>query len=409
MQHMTNITNLSDVIPTMESIPCPDCGNRVTISPHPNSHFIARMDDCLYHGQCKNIACQTCSIKKKVFLVCIACLATNNNRSVHGSTHSVHKSTKTATKHAKTQQHMNSMKYWKKILLKHVQQQKSSINDYSCDNDEMIQPSVSEQSDNISITETKLPSWNLTSLNELKNHGFDHDSNAPAFYWSEHKLPGSGVRNLTTKAFSLHTEQVSNAEARFSLTISNLLIQITESQRELFAQCMLNAANSNYPHLSIFEHTRVPTSEDDFQKFYLSGLNAIVPNLPHPIPKTTTDGTHSFVGLTDLLANELAKATTFDKFYFESNVQFLPKDVTTLSTTLSAYQLYLDLKEDDQDQYVLYIIKVKMGKLLLCVDRPERTSILQVGDHNGTISTFWRHSCKVDRYCKENHLPSCKE
>ena len=55
------------------------------------------------------------------------------------------------------------------------------------------------------------------------------------------------------------------------------------------------------------------------------------------------------------------------------------------------------------------IIKVKMGKLLLCVDRPERTSILQIGDHNGTFSTFWGHSCKVDGYCKENHLPSCKE
>ena len=98
-------------------------------------------------------------------------------------------------------------------MLKPLQQQKTSINDYSCDDDETIQPSVSEQSDNISITETKLPGWNLTSLNELKDHGFDHDSNAPAFYWSEHKLPGSGVRNLTAKAFSLHTEQVSNAEA----------------------------------------------------------------------------------------------------------------------------------------------------------------------------------------------------
>ena len=293
-------------------------------------------------------------------------------------------------------------------------------------------------------------------------------------------MPGSGVRNLIAKAFSLHTEQVSNAEARFSLTISNLLIQLRDSKRELFAQCMLHAANRKHPHLSIFEHTRVPTSEDNFQKFYLSGPNTIVPNLPHPIPKTTTDGTHSFVRLTDLLANELAKATTFDKLYLESNVQFLPKDVTTLSTTPSAYKLYLDLKEDDQDQYVLYlwykewsddfdsnttkaprnqvwsstfticppegenqgrnsyfmslsckgedhseieieyqkvldallnegkmfyhgglkrIIKVKMGKLLLCVDRPERTSILQVGDHNGTFSTFGGHSCKVDGYC----------
>ena len=118
MQHMTNITNLSDVIPTMESVPCPDCCNRVTISSHPNSHIIAGMDDCLYHGQCRNIACQNCSKKKKIFLVCLACLATNNNRSVNGSTYGVQKNIKTATKHTKSQQHMNSIKYWKKIITK---------------------------------------------------------------------------------------------------------------------------------------------------------------------------------------------------------------------------------------------------------------------------------------------------
>ena len=144
---------------------------------------------------------------------------------------------------------MNSMKCWKKLLLNQEEQQKSSIRDLSCDNGEMIEPSFSEQSDNNSIPETKLPGRNLTSLNELKDHGFDPDSNGPTFYWSEHKLSGSGVRNLTAEAFSLHTEQVSNAEAWFSLTISNLLIQLTESQRELFAQCMLHAANSKHPQL----------------------------------------------------------------------------------------------------------------------------------------------------------------
>ena len=339
----------------MESIPCPDCGNCVTISPHPNSHFIAGMDDCLYRAQSRNIACQNCSKKKKVFLVCITCQATNNNRSVNGSTTGVTKRIKTATKHAKSQQHMSSMKYWKIKLLIQEEQQQSSVKDLSFVNNEMIEPCFLKQSENNSIPNTKLPGQNLTSLNDLKDHSFDPDSNAPAFYWSEHQLSGSGVRTLTAKAFSLHTKQVLNAEAWFSLTISNLLIQLTESQRELFAQCMLHAANSKHPQLSIFGHTRVPTSEDVFQKFYQSGPNAVVPNLPHPIPKTTADGTHSFVGLTDLLANELAKATTFDKFYFESNVQFLPKDVTTLSTTPSAYKLYLDLKEDDDDQYVLYL------------------------------------------------------
>ena len=78
----------------------------------------------------------------------------------------------------------------------------------------------------------------------------------------------------------------------------------------------------------------------NFKKI-LSRPKSVVPDLPHPNPKTTSDGTHSFVGLTDLLANKLVKATTFDKFNFESNVQLLPKDVTTLSTTPSAYKSIL--------------------------------------------------------------------
>ena len=109
MQNLTNNNNLHDVIPPMECIPCPDCGDRVTISPHPNSHCIAGMDDCLYHGQCRNTACSVCS-KKKVFLICIACLANNSNTSINGSTTGVTKSMKTATKHAKSKQHINSMK-----------------------------------------------------------------------------------------------------------------------------------------------------------------------------------------------------------------------------------------------------------------------------------------------------------
>ena len=118
---------------------------------------------------------------------------------------------------------------------------------------------------------------------------------------------------------------------------------------------MLHAANSKHLQLSIFGHTCVPTSEEAFQNFYISGPNTVVPNLPHPIPKTNADGTDSFVGLTYLLAIELAKATTFDKFYFKSNVQLLPKDVPTLSTTPSADKIFLDLKEDDDDQYLLYL------------------------------------------------------
>ena len=185
--------------------------------------------------------------EEKVFLVCIACQSMSD-RSVNGSVTGVTKSIKTTTKNAKSQHHMKSMKFWKKKSLIHEQQQ-SSIRLSSSDNIDMDLPPSVEESFNNTHPKPELPGYMLNSLSELKDHGFDSDSNAPAFYWSRHQLPGSGVRNLTANAFSLPTQQVTNEEARFLLTISSLLIQLTESQRELFTECMLQAANSKHPEL----------------------------------------------------------------------------------------------------------------------------------------------------------------
>ena len=41
--------------------------------------------------------------------------------------------------------------------------------------------------------------------------------------------------------------------------------------------------------------THVPTSVEDFKQFYLSGKNALIPNLPHRLPHKTCDGTYSYV------------------------------------------------------------------------------------------------------------------
>ena len=86
----------------------------------------------------------------------------------------------------------------------------------------MVLPSSVKDSANNTHPKPELPSYMLNSLSELKDYGFDSESNAPAFYRSENQLPGSGVRNLTAKDFSLHTQQVTNKEARFSLTILSL-------------------------------------------------------------------------------------------------------------------------------------------------------------------------------------------
>ena len=53
------------------------------------------------------------------------------------------------------------------------------------------------------------------------------------------------------------------------------------------------------------------------------------------------------------------------------------------------------------------IIHVKVGKITTCVDRPERTTIFRVGDHNSTFGAYWGYAVFVDGICKDNHLPSC--
>jgi len=53
------------------------------------------------------------------------------------------------------------------------------------------------------------------------------------------------------------------------------------------------------------------------------------------------------------------------------------------------------------------IIRVKAGTVCVCVDRPERASIYQVGDHQGSFSTMWGYAIEVDGRCEENCLPSC--
>ena len=80
-----------------------------------------------------------------------------SDRSVNGSMTRVTKSIKTATKHAKSQQHMKSLKYWEKKSLIHEQQQ-SSIRHSPSDSIEMVLPSSVEDSANNTHPKPELPS-----------------------------------------------------------------------------------------------------------------------------------------------------------------------------------------------------------------------------------------------------------
>ena len=82
----------------------------------------------------------------------------------------------------------------------------------------------------------------------------------------------------------------------------------------------------------------------------------MIPNLPHPLPCKTCDGTHSYVTLSDLLANELVKDTKLNDFQFETNIEFKADDTLGILETPATYKLFLELKKDEQDgQFVLYL------------------------------------------------------
>ena len=53
------------------------------------------------------------------------------------------------------------------------------------------------------------------------------------------------------------------------------------------------------------------------------------------------------------------------------------------------------------------LIKIKAGVLSTCVDRPERTKMYSVGDHNGSYSVCWGYAAHVDPMRELNCLPSC--
>ena len=183
----------------------------------------------------------------------------------------------------------------------------------------------------------------VISINDIKQHGFATNSHSPKFYWCEHHFPGTGPRNLAAKAFSLLVDEVTTEEVHCSLTISSLLLQLAKEQQSLLGGCMLQAAEQQGFRIIIFLKTCVLTSGEDFKQFYLSGKNASIPNLPHTLPCNTCDGTHSYVTLSDLLANELVKDTKFNDFQFEINIEFKVDDKLGISETPATYKILLSL------------------------------------------------------------------
>lgn len=462
-----------------------------------SSRKATALGDMMFHGSCTNINCSN----KAIQYLCKWCYDYSSNNQAPGRIGGgrkggIYGSIKAFRRHFQSKTHQQNYQQREKIRADF--QQAVMSNEYDDITDDINESNVF---DNINeAVETNQGNYKHNEdearkkdfANQLKECGFDKDSKSPAYYAFLNKNEGMGAQYLTAKAFSVDVTLVTEEEATFSLLMANLLCQLTNAQQKLLAEILKFASNAKDKKNSIFEHTRVPISQQDFDDLYIKGCDSILINLPHPVPQLTDDKSHAYVTLTDVLANELAAGTIFDDYYFKATIKLedLNQDPPTISNTPSAYHLYWEMKEDETivDTKILYlwlkewrddfdpnntkssrnqvwidtytvcppntakrgqntyfmaiaskgddhseverlfgeeltklsttgarlydgitkkIINVKVGKLITCVDRPERTSMFQIGDHNGTFSSNFGYAGAVDVTCNKNKLPSC--
>ena len=447
------------------------------------------MDGFLFEGRCTNLI-SLCSLSQKTVYSCSLCAA--GTVQSYDNQRGYISSWKYISRHAQTAYHRSRLIEVNKV----TEQQTNSMGDFE-ENNHMT---TTDEGDSPSETIIQGDIFGtIPRESDLFELGFESTSNTPAYLHYEYQEKGLGARYLTAKAFGVNPNQVSLDEAKFCLQICTLLIGMTEKQKTMLATILSTAGNNGNKDLSIFKTIRLPTTLEDFDRLFLTGKNSILPNLPHPVPRSSGDTTHSFVSLKDILANEFGKAVSFDDYEFMSKVYVGSADpVPSISATQHAKNMLIQMKNNnnekelgDPDVYSinlwlrewrddfdpnnskssrnqvwcntytvcppsegnsngsntyfvglsskgddhneveeflaqelnslseegiqLYhggmrrIVHVRINKLLISVDRPERTSMFQVGDHNGTYSACWGYATSVDSSCKINHLPSCKE
>ena len=472
-------------------MPCPSCGEVICLTQSNDSHIA--METYLYQGKCGNDL-NTCPMGNKTVYCCSAC---HSESSFTRSKGFISK-WKYIGRHTKSKYHIERTSR-KKICPQVQDEPQLSIDDgvEHVDFDDNV--SIPAHTDDLSISnelETNSQFIGNALHNgpmeiDLKQLGFDENSKTPIFLKHEMTKPGFGARYLVGKAYGVDPNAISSEEAYFCLSLSSLLVQLTDKQKETLSELMTIAGNNGDEGLSIFKNIRLPTSKDDFDVFFLRGKNAILPNLPHPIPKPTSDKSHSYVSLKDLLANELGKATKYEDYLFQSQVTSEACDsVQSVSMTKAAKTLLVDMRRNEEpSEFTMYlwirewrddfdpnntkssrnqvwcntyticpprnenthglttyfmglsskgedhgnvesilaseleslsttgmkfyhggmkqVVTVKIDKLLISVDRPERTSIFQIGDHNGSYSTCWGYATQVDGTRTTNNLPSC--
>ena len=119
--------------------------------------------------------------------------------------------------------------------------------------------------------------------------------------------------NFHTTSFETYTK-IMNTEVTMQMNVAEFMLSLSRNQREKFCHIIALLENSivrNFidTHLNNINtnsrYTLIPNCHKQARYTYIEGSNALLQNLPNPVPKALSDN-HSYVSLRDIIAYYLA-------------------------------------------------------------------------------------------------------
>ena len=129
-------------------------------------------------------------------------------------------------------------------------------------------------------TGTNRKAKSLLSISEFSHVRISKQSTQ--YFANEYHSDGLGLYNIIACAFANSpacSESSNKEEAHFHLLLLSLLHDLTGPQRERLVSLLEFLQNNPSP----FQHSRLPTTMSDINKIYITGVNSITSNTPHPL------------------------------------------------------------------------------------------------------------------------------
>ncbi len=196
---------------------------------------------------------------------------------------------------------------------------------------------------------------NYVTIEEATFNNFGNYNNK-SFFEMEH-FNGLGVASLVFNASFHLTEgsrHIAEEEVELHLNITRLLCSLTRGQRDalgnIFGQ-LSTIIRGKYISCDndVLWRTKLPMSPKDIRSLYISGKQAIIPNLPRPSVASLPN--HAYVSLKECIADLLAHGLDFDIIH-DSTV---PQVVSSISDSWQAKEIFRNAGNDEVKKLVLYI------------------------------------------------------